>query len=88
MDGNIIHLQNGNNREVNRNEFRQYTNNSNDGWSSIHNLTYNIQEDMVDVTDFETGRTEDMSGRFVHDLKKGNRPFSGRRGATMGLAML
>lgn len=87
MDGNIIHLQNGNNREVNRNEFSQYTNNSHEGWSSIHNLKYNIQEEMVNVTEFETGRREDMTGRFVHDLKKGNRPFSKRKPA-MGLVML
>lgn len=88
LDGNIIHLQNGTNREVNRNEFHQYTNNSHEGWTSIYNLEYSIQEEMVDVTEFQTGRTENMGKRFVHDLKKGNSPFLGRRGATMGLAML
>ena len=42
---------------------------------------------MVDVAEFETGRTEDMTGRFVHDLKKGNRPFSKRK-PPIGLVML
>jgi fused signal recognition particle receptor len=95
-DPNIIQLNENTTRIVNRNEFNRYINFTNEGFSSINNLKYNIDEAnrFVNVTRFDTGIANNSSTNQVYDLKNGNRPFNvnpiqqkprGRRGSTMSL---
>jgi len=89
-DKNILYLHDGIYRNVNRDEFTRYAKNTNEGWTSITNLAYNIDDStgFVDVITFDTGTVEDKSKTFVHDLQKSNSPFwSGKSGriGTMGM---
>ena len=88
MDKNILQLQDGFGRVVNRNEFDAYQSKSAEGINSIYDLKYDIVEDtgFIDVTDFKTNREENIGARLDYDLRKGAVPFTnagGRRGARM-----
>lgn len=92
-DGNIIHLSNGTDREVNHSEFERYMNNTREGIDSISELSYEINDHMIDVKYFSTGREENARTRRVHDLKKGTIPFHSirsrnRNSTTMTLKMI
>ena len=75
-DRNIIQFNDGLVRNVNRTEFDRFKNNSPEGWSSISNLTYSIDESngFINVSTFNTG-FESVSQDQEHDLRKGNVPF-------------
>lgn len=88
MDKNILQLQDGFGRVVNRTEFDAYQKKSTEGITSINQLEYNIIDEtgFVDVTNFNTGRDENLGARADFDLRKGNVPFAnnvGRRTARM-----
>jgi hypothetical protein len=88
MDKNILQLQDGFGRVVNRTEFDAYQKKSAEGITSIHQLEYNIIEEtgFVDVTSFNTDRDENVGARTHYDLRKGAIPFpnaGGRRNARM-----
>jgi hypothetical protein len=88
MDKNILQLQDGFGRVVNRTEFDAYQKKSAEGITSIHQLEYNIIEEtgFVDVTSFNTDRDENVGARAHYDLRKGAVPFpnsGGRRNARM-----
>jgi N-terminal domain of galactosyltransferase/N-terminal region of glycosyl transferase group 7 len=76
-DKNILHFHDGTHRSVNRDEFGRYVKRTNEGWTSITNLSYSIDHEsgMVDVSRFDTGVQEDSSKTFSHDLRKSNSPF-------------
>ena len=81
MDKNILQLQDGFARAVNRTEFDAYTKQSNEGIDSISQLEYDIEEStgFVNVTDFKTNRDENIATRSLYDLRTGNVPFANRR---------
>jgi hypothetical protein len=91
MDKNIMHLFDGLERIVNKTEFDNYIRNTTEGWHSISNLKYTLNESngFIDVETFDTQRVVNTSENKVHDLRKGNRPFPGnysnRRPARMGM---
>ena len=88
MDKNILQLQDGFGRVVNRTEFDAYQKKSTEGITSIRQLEYNIIDEtgFVDVTNFNTDRDENVGARSHYDLRKGSIPFAnnmGRRNARM-----
>lgn len=88
MDKNILQLQDGFSRVVNRTEFDAYATQSSEGINSISQLVYDIEEStgFVNVTDFKTNRDENATSRSVYDLRTGNVPFkpqNGRRAPKM-----
>ena len=91
MDKNIIHLFDGLERIVNKTEFDNYIQNTTEGWHSIRNLKYSVNEttSFIDVETFDTPRIANSAENKVHDLRNGNRPFPGnysnRKPARMGM---
>ena len=85
MDKNILQLQDGFSRSVNRTEFDAYTTKSNEGINSISQLEYTVEDTtgFVNVTNFMTNRDENVNARSVYDLRKGNIPFANKRGPIM-----
>ena len=85
MDKNILQLQDGFARAVNRSEFEAYAKQSNEGINSISQLVYTIDEStgFVNVTDFKTNRDENVTARSVYDLRKGKIHFPSKRGPIM-----
>ena len=89
MDKNILQLQDGFGRVVNRSEYDIFRGVTSEGINNISNLEYNIIDDtgFVDVTSFNTSREENIGARSDFDLRKGNNtPFPnlvGRRAARM-----
>jgi hypothetical protein len=88
-NGNILQLNDGNNRNVSRTEFDIYQNNNADGFGDIRNLAYNIDEEsgFVNVTAFEPRVPDDSIVTTVHSLShviNGNTPFPGRRRPAFG----
>lgn len=84
LDQNILHLNDGYLKPVNRTEFNRYASKTNEGWSSIKDLKYTIDEDtgFINVTHFSTGIVENLATASTHDLRKGPSPFNMRsRGA-------
>ena len=77
-DSNIIQLNESINRVVNRNEFNRYINYTTEGFSSINNLVYDIDESngFIHVTKFKTEVEDNPSQNELYDLRKGNRPFN------------
>jgi len=78
MDKNILQLQDGFARVVNRSEYDVFMGKPTEGIGSIYQLAYTINDDtgFVDVTDFNTSREENTSLRSDFDLRKGsNKPF-------------
>jgi hypothetical protein len=78
MDKNILQLKDGLTRVVNRNEFDRYLSNTKEGFNSITNLSYHIDEttNFVNVLTFQTGIQETPSENKIYDLRKGNSPFT------------
>ena len=91
MDKNIMHLFDGLERIVNKTEFDNYIQNTTEGWQSISNLKYSVNNTtgFIDVETFNTPRVVNSAENKAHDLRNGNRPFPGnysnRRGARMGM---
>jgi len=88
-DKNIMHLSDGLVRNVNRNEFDAYVNDTPEGWNSIVNLNYNIlyNELTILVNAFNTGREENRATTRVYDLTSGPAPFktNAKRVAKFGI---
>ena len=92
MDKNIMHLNDGLDRLVNRNEFEKVIdeykyNMINDGISTIKDLNYqeNPQNNFINVFNFTTPYLENQEGNFLFNLKNGRIPFTSRRLSTMKL---
>jgi hypothetical protein len=95
-DPNILQLNENLTRVVNRGEFNRYVNYTSEGFNSIRDLVYNIDEEnrFINVTQFKTEVDNNPSINQIHDLRTGNRPFNinplqgrGRRGSTMNLRL-
>lgn len=77
MDSRIIHLNESIKRVVNREEYNRFVRNSTEGIQNIQNLVYTIDDstDFVNVSQFDTGITEDTTQRREHDITKSGKPF-------------
>jgi hypothetical protein len=71
----IDHNPNSNERTVNRPDFQKYVNNVNDGIADIHNLKYVIENDMVNVFQFDTDVKYNPDIQEIYDLRNGPIPF-------------
>jgi hypothetical protein len=87
MDKNILQLNDGVHRSVNRKEFDRYINETGEGYHSIQNLKYNVNEEtgFVNVVFFTTPFESNAKENTTYDLRKGPSPFKPnsviRRGA-------
>ena len=91
LDKNIMQLQDGINRPVNRGEFNRYIASTNEGWNSISLLNYVLEENtgILNVYYFDTGVVPDASKSKLHDLRNGGQPFKdivSKRGLRMPMA--
>lgn len=83
MDKNIMQLNAGIERAVNRKEFDRYIQQTLEGIQSIAALRYTIEGDFVQVDGFETGVVEDQAATWNFDLRKGNLPFGNGKAKPM-----
>jgi hypothetical protein len=95
-DPNILQLNENMNRIINRSEFDRYINFTSEGFSSIRDLDYIIDESnrFVNISKFKTEVDNNSAGNQSYDLRRGNIPFNinpiqsrGRRGSSMGLRL-
>lgn len=79
----IIHVSDGNMREINSGEYIRYIQKTNEGINSINGLEYsiNFESGFVDIVKFSTGQIPDMSKYSNYDLHNGPHPFD----TTVGL---
>jgi len=85
---NIIHLGDGKYRTIHRDEYNLYKKQVQDGYWTIKDLAYTIQDDnpnMINITRFTTGRDPGKVDRQFKDLTKGH-PFA-KRNPRMGMAL-
>jgi hypothetical protein len=91
FDKNIMHLSDGLIRNVNRSEFDRYLSYTTEGWNSIRNLNYSVDEEAgtINVYFFSTGIEENISQRQEHDLRTGPKPFgNGGKRARVGMYLV
>lgn len=91
-DKNIIQFHDGYLRNVNRSELDRYAKNTLEGWSSIHNIKYQIVTDdsyktmsFVNVSTFTTGINENENTTIQHDLRKGEKSLNIGKSNKMGM---
>lgn len=89
LDENILQFPHTIKRLVNKHEYDVFKTDTKEGINSIYNLQYNINDTMVDVTAFNTGRNEKTEHTKVYDLRSGSKPFRSRnkRGGNMKLVL-
>lgn len=93
-DKHIIQLNDGLVRNVNRTEYIRYAKKTVEGWNTIRQLQYSINEEgmTVYVEGFNTGIEEKIADTKIHDLRTGNKPYPdilrGGRGFAMNFAVL
>ena len=76
LDKNILMLTDGITRIINKDDFKHYNSNTKEGIHSIKKLKYEIEDDFIHVLEFNTGREENIHTKKIHNLKKGNKPFT------------
>ena len=96
-DPRFVQLNESMIRTINRSEFDRYISISNEGFSSINELVYNIDDvnSMINVTLFKTEVENNSSQNQSYDLRNGNTPFTinpiqrrvGRRQSMMKLTL-
>jgi hypothetical protein len=84
LDKNIIQFNDTLERIVNRKEFDRFWDEHiyakvNDGYPTIHNLEYTLNDDFIDVTLFKTAVEEQSQYNQIHNLKNGATPFRPHR---------
>ena len=85
-----MHLSDGLIRSVNRTEFDTYSKDTREGWTSITNLNYVIDDKRfsIGVFTFDTGRNENTNATKEYDLTSGPVPFKPiGRGAKIGMVL-
>jgi hypothetical protein len=98
MDKNMFQMKDGLERIVKRSEYDRFMSDTDEGFSSIKNIEYNINEDtgFIDVSNFTTAIQDNSEENTVHDLRNGSKPFKQetmqltgrrRRRPTMGMAL-
>jgi hypothetical protein len=77
MDPNIFQMKDGMTRIVNRGEFDRYMSETIEGFSSIRDLTCEVDETtgFIRVSQFFTAVPENAATNTVHDLRNGGKPF-------------
>jgi len=77
MDKNMFQMKDGLERIVKRSEFDRYLSETSEGFSTIANLHYNINEDtgFIDVLHFTTAVEDKPAENVIHNIANGNRPF-------------
>jgi hypothetical protein len=92
LNKNILQFNNSMERIMNRKEFDRFWdehkyNKINDGYQTIHELEYFLENDFVNITNFKTTVDETPDFNQIHNLKNGSTPFKipGRRGMSMVL---
>ena len=77
-DNNILQLNDGLFRNINRAEFDFFMRQTTEGIHSIYDLEYKIDEitGFINVNKFNTDRKENKDTRSMHDLRNGNVPFA------------
>ena len=71
-------LHDNNKRQVNSKEFSYYRHNISDDVTDIHNLNYDIIDNMITIHNFETKYNEDIQYSKEHDLEKKISPFNSK----------
>jgi len=79
MDKNIMQMKDGLERCVNKKEYDRYLHRTQEGINSIRALSYSVEENFVQVDDFNTGSEEEISSTWSHDLRNGAFPFKQQR---------
>ena len=89
MDENILQMKDGLERVVNRKEFDRFVADTTDGFSDIKNLKYDIDNDFVNVSNFDTLTLPSPQDNVTHNIGSGNPPFKKaiRRRAKMGMML-
>lgn len=94
MDKNIVHLNDGVLRSINRTEFDRFLGNTTDGLTSITNLKYTMDEErgFIQITSFSCETENNSEKNIQYDLRNGNIPFkpankSSTRNGKMGMIM-
>jgi hypothetical protein len=92
LDKNILQFNDSLERVMNRKEFDRFWdehryNKINDGYQTISELQYFVEDEFLNITNFKTAVDEKPEFNQVHNLKNGSTPFrvSGRRG---GMSMV
>ena len=77
MDKNMFQMKDGLARLVNKGEFDRYLSNTSEGYHSIVDLEYIIDEvnGFVNVNNFNTGIVANTQQNKMHDLRNGSIPF-------------
>ena len=88
LDENILQFPHTIKRLVNKHEYDVFKSDTKEGINSIYNLQYNINDTMVDVTAFNTGRNEKTEHTNVYDLRSGSKPFRSRNKRTGNMKLL
>jgi hypothetical protein len=91
MDKNILQLQDGLTRTVNKTEYDVFRSDNGEGIASINRLQYDLDVNtgFVNVRQFNTEREINQTTSSKFDITKGGIPFPGskRRGKSMGMFM-
>jgi hypothetical protein len=94
LDNNFIHLNEGMDRLINKNEFDKYLGNTNEGFATIQNINKNLDEDtgFINITEFNTGNEPISVENKIYDIRNGNKPYAqqplfkpSRRRSVMGM---
>ena len=88
LDKNVIHLQDGFIRIVNDKEAKRYHWGTHEGFRDIRGLTYDVEDDMVNVTAFESATVEQKASTRPYDMKSKKNPFSKRAAKAMKMHMV
>lgn len=88
LDENILQFPHTIKRAVNKNEYEIFKSKTKEGINSIYNLQYTINDNIVDVTAFNTGRNENKEYTIQHDLRDGNKPFRSRNKRSGNMKLL
>jgi hypothetical protein len=96
LDNNFIHLNEGMDRLINKNEFDKYVGNTNEGLATIQNINKTLDEitGFINITEFNTGNEPVSVENKIYDIRNGNKPYapqplfkSSRRRSAMGMRL-
>jgi len=89
LDTNIIQFNDTLERIMNRREFHRFVDeykysNANDGFTTIHNLSYYPHLDFINVTEFKSAVEDSPGTNQIHNLKDGSTPFRMKKPRRVG----
>jgi hypothetical protein len=88
FDEHMIELHHGVYRETNKNEFAKFIGKVNEGYNTIYDLKYKINEStgFVNVYSFQTGYLDNIQQNKTYNLNNGNTPFKGSISTAMSMS--